>query len=560
MTTDHLKYESSGALSSAPQQAQSILKIYAYYRMALSLIMIMLFFGDYSWKVAGTFNPHLYFVTCLCYGGLNLASLCYFIRKQFNSNKQQQLFIFVVDIIAIVMIIHTSGGIDTGLGALLAITVAAAGIFFESILAFLVAALATVGLILQNSYISYLEPNHIREFFGAGLLGILFFATSAAMQLLTKRIRSSQLLAESKTADAADLQRLNELIVQRMQTGIIVVGENSQVQMMNRAAGRMLAIPVNTAEPIPMRDINVSLAEQISHWTADPNMRPKPFQATENAPVIQANFAPLQRSATRRNQTLIFLEDTSKLTQQAQQIKLASLGRLTASIAHEIRNPLGAISHAAQLMQESDQLCTADLKLASIVQKHSRRMNQIIENVLQLSRRRPAHPEKLSAPDWLQQFVEEYCSHHPGDTEIRLDLHTDVSTLPFDPSQLQQVLTNLCQNGLRYSQQATGNASLLLKTHPDEKTSLPCLDIIDDGKGISDEAREKIFEPFYTTESTGTGLGLYICRELCEANQSRLDYFTQNGKSCFRLSFSHPDKNIASIINDENESNNSTIL
>jgi two-component system sensor histidine kinase PilS (NtrC family) len=259
--------------------------------------------------------------------------------------------------------------------------------------------------------------------------------------------------------------------------------------------------------------------------------------------------------------TLIFVEDTRQITQQAQQLKLASLGRLTASIAHEIRNPLSAISHAAQLMQESTELKSDDKRLANIVENHSQRVNTIIENVISLSRRSQATPHKFELQTWLEEFVKEFCQAHQYDADlilVRVDpVDLQVSA---DSEQLKQVLFNLCQNGMRYSEKHTGKANLALHAYQSATNDLPALDIIDEGPGIPEDDRSRIFEPFFTTENSGTGLGLYLAKELCEANQVNLDYLvTDQGKSCFRLGFQHPERRLtgpaANTLIDEPDNN-----
>lgn len=187
-----------------------------------------------------------------------------------------------------------------------------------------------------------------------------------------------------------------------------------------------------------------------------------------------------------------------------------------------------------------------DRRLSDIIQTHSRRVNQIVENVLQLSRRHRPQPKKISLQEWLTRFVQHYHQSHVGD--IQIDIHCDDPDIVvnIDASQMEQVMTNLCDNGLRHSAHATGKAHVLLQGYLDPSLATPCLDIVDDGAGISTENSSRIFEPFFTTESQGTGLGLYIAREICEANQAQLTYKRNaKGKSCFQISFSHPDKSLA---------------
>ena len=234
---------------------------------------------------------------------------------------------------------------------------------------------------------------------------------------------------------------------------------------------------------------------------------------------------------------LVFLQDNTEVQRQAQQLKLASLGRLSAGIAHEIRNPLGAISHAAQLLQESPNLDKGDQRLCDIVQDHSMRMNDVIENVLQMSRRQTPKRVEINLKDWLEDFVSNFQAGVNESADITVEVQDANITLFIDPSHLNQVMTNLCQNGLRYSKKSAGAAKLLIACHDENLLNLIHIDVIDYGTGVRTEDVGNLFEPFFTTESTGTGLGLYLSRELCAANDARLSYRQAvTGGAMFRIS------------------------
>ncbi len=268
-----------------------------------------------------------------------------------------------------------------------------------------------------------------------------------------------------------------------------------------------------------------ALIQNLEQWLNNPALRTPAIQSAKNSTQLQASFVQLQNEHS--SQTLIFLEDTSQLNQHAQQLKLVSLGRLTAGIAHEIRNPLGAISHAAQLLHESNNLDSADQRLTQIIQDQSRRMNTVIENVLQLSRQRQAEPQLLDLKYWLHRFASEFRSSvHPNRI---LHLTTKGSGLQtrMDPHQLDQVLSNLVENGMRYSGKLNPQSQVWLHLYRHPQTDLPTLEIHDDGPGVALNDQQNIFEPFFTTENKGTGLGLYISRELCES---------------IKITFAHPHK------------------
>lgn len=261
--------------------------------------------------------------------------------------------------------------------------------------------------------------------------------------------------------------------------------------------------------------------------------------------MVRLSFARIQAPAG--DGTLVFAEDFTQITQQAQQLKLASLGRLTASIAHEIRNPLGSISHAAQLLRESPELPREDKRLVDIVIGNAQRTNEVVETVLTLSRGRLPQPERTALAPWLAAFVADY--HSQGHTSApRIEVSVEPMTLEvsMDLAHLRQVLQNLCDNGLRYSLRQTGQAALSLRASVDPESGFAALDVIDRGPGVPEESVDAIFEPFFTTETSGTGLGLYLSRELCEANRVRIEYRREpQGGSCFRLVFPHPDRRLS---------------
>jgi two-component system sensor histidine kinase PilS (NtrC family) len=360
------------------------------------------------------------------------------------------------------------------------------------------------------------------------------------VQGLSRLLSTSENLAEQRASDVTSLEALNSLILQRMRTGILVLDTELRVQLANQGALALFGRMTLNGELIA--DHSPDLIERLLQWQTNPALRVKSLKLSPTGASIQASFIALRRGGEQQ-QTLVFLEDLSQIAQQAQQLKLAALGRLTASIAHEIRNPLGAISHAGQLLQESEDLPAADRRLTQIIQDHCKRMNLIIENVLQLSRRRPSAPHPLDLKAWLENFVSEFrTTARPGQ---QLHMYVSDGTLEtrMDANQLTQVLNNLVENGLRYSAQQQGRAQVWLNLFVEPTNGLPILEVLDDGPGFAADQLQHMFEPFFTTESNGTGLGLYISRELCESNQAHLDYRArEKGGSCMRITFAHPRK------------------
>ncbi|MDZ4261773.1 MAG: ATP-binding protein, partial [Pseudomonadota bacterium] len=314
-----------------------------------------------------------------------------------------------------------------------------------------------------------------------------------------------------------------------------VVDSSAHIWQINDSARQLLGLAPLTGNP-PLAITCPPLAQQYQRWLNTPDAVAQQFHG--DVAKLLPRFAMLGDEAS----TLIFLEDTAALTHQAQQLKLASLGRLSANIAHEIRNPLGAISHAGQLLAESPRLDSHDLRLTEIIRSNCQRMNSIIENVLHLGRRNQAQPETILLKPWLESFVEELCRSQQLATEqVQLSVEPDTLTIGFDASQLHQILWNLCHNGIRHGTEQSGHAQLSLSAHVAANNPTAHLDISDNGPGIDAATLQQIFEPFFTTAAQGSGLGLYIARELSECNHAHLSYLpATHGGSCFRLTFGDP--------------------
>ena len=528
-------------LQPSTSQQAALLRIFCGYRVLLYGVLAGVLQFNWADPLVGAAAPRPFFWTCLLYAFALLITML--TTPRYRGPSAQIIFAHLfVDIGVLTALVHWSGGSGSGLALLMLVNVATGGLMLGGQLATLIAALATIALLSDTIYLN-LNRNGNQSFLTSGLLGILFFATAQGFH----RLRNSQLIAQARGADISKLQNLNQLIVQRMRTGIMVVDDDYRIVMMNQAAADMLhaASLQRRTELGELPHLPEPLRNKLSIWRESPHIQQKPFTPTPNGPELMARFTQLQSLEENIGQTsaetLIFLEDNLQLAQRAQQLKLAALGRLTASIAHEIRNPLGAISHAAQLLRESPELSTTDQRLTEIIQNHSQRMNTVIENILQLSRRSPPNPQRIDLTLWLTDLTQQFRQGYSAPCHIDIAVDGDID-ITIDPDQLGQVLTNLLENALRYSARATGNAHARL-TGCINANGLAQLDIIDDGPGIPDELKERVFEPFFTTESDGNGLGLYIARELCEINQARLHYLhTAEGKSCFRINFAHPDR------------------
>lgn len=515
------------------------LRFLTLYRLVLAALLVLLFFLLPESRNLGSDNPWLYAVVSLSYFLFALA-VGFSTRLRRPGFQLQVLLQITVDILAIVLLMYASGGLDSGLGILLILAVTAGAMLMPGRLAFFFAASATLALMVEFSY-RYMAYGNLdsSQFTRVGLLGLTLFTAASLAWLLARRIRESEALAEQRGVDLANLSRLNEYIVQRLQSGIVVADHRQRIRLVNDAAWVMLQVPPES-RPTTLTQLSPELAAALQRWQTDPGAEPAAFRPPRSEAELQPRFTRLGSGPEAA--TLIYLEDTALLAQQAQQMKLAALGRLTASIAHEIRNPLGAISHADQLLGESPNLRDDDRRLVEIIASHADRVNGIVENVLQLSRRGAAQPQRLLLADWLNEFVDDMISYQNLDSDtVTVNIDPVDLQIEFDPGQLNQLICNLIQNALNHGSRSGQTLEVKLVGRIAE-SGAPCLDVIDNGPGIDSETRASIFEPFFTTSASGTGLGLYLARELAEINRARLNYIErEEGGSCFRITFARVD-------------------
>ena len=471
------------------------------------------------WRDSPQFGSHsltLFVVTAVFY--VLFSILCFTltrIRWRFNLQLTVQV---AADIGFIVTLMRASGGISSGLGLLLLATLAGAALIGRGRLTLFYAALASIAVLLEHTYAVLNHDAAIAQYVQAGLISGGYFATAWLAHTLARYAAASEQLAAQREVDLANLAQVNQLVIQDMQDGVLVVDAGGVIRQINARAERMLG-SLREHRDMLLKDYAPALAVSFEKWRdgsggIDANSGPL-FNNTLNA-----SFVPIGR--TRQVGAVIFLEDLSRAQTQAQQMKLAALGRLTANIAHEIRNPLGAISHAAELLQEEPAINDTTKRLLAIIHDNSRRIDRMVNDVMRLNRGERAQRESLVLVDFLKIFVEQFCAIEkiPSET-FAIEFHATPRVL-FDRSHLDQVMWNLCRNALRYCQRR--HASICIRVSSVRSGSIVRLDIVDDGPGVPPESRSQLFEPFFTTDTGGTGLGLYIAREICDANGAIVEY------------------------------------
>lgn len=513
----------------------SALRYFNFYRIVISGLFAVLSTSGKMPPTLSALDAQLFSGAAVVYAGGTVVAQFLIERRTFPY-RALVYGLSLLDIAAITLLMHAAGGVTSGLGMLLVVAVAGtcllaagrAGVFFAAL-----ASIAFLGETLFGTfYLGYSSANYTQ----AGLLGAACFGTAVLASVLAERARHGEALAASRAIDIENLSRLNEHIVRRMRAGIVALDRHGAIVLMNDAARELLALaPTQAADSLDA--LSPALGTAYRTWLVSGQNPEHTLGDRDNISML-VSFTELGGTPDQAG-TLVFLEDAAQTRQRAQQLKLASLGRLTASIAHEIRNPLGAISHAGQLLSESAGLADEDRRLIEIMLQHTRRVNTIIENVLTLGRRRDAVSESFDLVAWLGGLREELLGRFALDPrDIVIELPAADIVVRMDKGQLQQVMWNLCENGLRYARSAPRLRFVVAVAD----NGRPCIDVVDSGPGLDPRIADRLFEPFATSEPTGTGLGLYIARELCESNQATLQFVPDAAGCRFRVTFAHPNR------------------
>lgn len=488
-----------------------LLRLYSYYSLFLALLLLITDSLDTQNIIIGGRLPHIFLIASAAY--VIIAAIFAAIASREPDPQQATSYVFIETAILVSMM-YASGGLDTGFSSLIMIPVVIANLLAPGVLGYGVAAWTTLA-VLYSQHMAPHSALQAQDVVNSGLYGTLCFVLAWVTQTLSRRLNSALTLASDQANRIYRLRRLSQQALLELPEGIIACDQQDRILFFNRPVLQWFNLKEQNALPL-------SLMNPDTEWTLD---------NTNQTLLVRKVMLP----GSADGDYLLHIEDTARVSAQAQQLKLASLGRLTASIAHEIRNPLSALRQASQLLSETPDLGPGEQQLTGMIEQHCMRINQTIEDILQLSRRRQAILEPLNLASWLNEFSNQF-RLITNDKTYQLNVHcADNVNVLFDSNQLQQVLDNLCANGLRYalkSSKANARLTLVVSEYSSQQIQL---DVIDNGSGVPTEQRAHLFEPFYTTEHSGTGLGLYMCRELCEANEAHIQYHPIPNGTCFRI-------------------------
>jgi len=507
------------------------LKYFNFYRIAVAAIFLLsaLIFGDAL--SLGSHDLVTFTYASVVYLALAVVFHVALQRAPARFNLQLTLHVFV-DVVAIVVLMYASSGIRSGLGVMLLISLAGAALVSRGTLMLFYAALASIAVLLEQSYWVLVQDSSTANYLQPGLLSIGYFATALITNRLARRLILNERLARQRGADLADQLRINRLVIRDVQDGVLVVDANGLVHLHNPRAVDLLGRVV--PELSQVEDFSEELAQRLAAWRAGHGASSVNMRFTESGRLVRGRF--VSAGVAGGSFSLVFLEDLSKLQEQAQQLKLAALGRLTASIAHEIRNPLSAITHAGDLLHE-EQRGPQKERMVQIIRDNARRLERMVHDVLELSRRDRVQPETIRMRPYLLTFIEEFVQNDgriPSES-FAVEGGEDV-TMEFDRAHLNQVLWNLLHNAWRHCRRLAGSVRIAVSRRANRVE----LHVLDDGEGVPKALQAQLFEPFFTTFASGTGLGLYIARELCAANGASLEYLDRSPGADFRILWQEP--------------------
>jgi two-component system sensor histidine kinase PilS (NtrC family) len=515
------------------------------YRLLAAAVLLLVHLVMQPNPTVGAALPRLFVQICVSYFSIG-ALMAVLGVAYFHSRRLLVLTYTLIDTAAFSGLLYASGGVESNLAVMMVLPVGGMVLLADGRDPPFVAAIATVGLLLQQLLAQWANLAPQSDFSLAGISGAVIFAVALSVWPIANRLRESEALVKRQEVDLANLAELSQYIVRHLRESILVVDTSDRIRLINESAAKVLGERAAIPGAL-LGEVSAPLLYRLSTWRSargksEQSDSPGPLTSSDGSALIKAHFAPL--GSVEPAPVLIFLEDTAVLTAKVQQTKLAALGRLSASIAHEIRNPVGAMTHAAQLLEESLAVQDSERRLVEIMRNNGKRVSNIIDNVLGLSRRATPAPESLQLADWCQRFRDEFCATMQTAPQ-RLGVVASVNDLEvrMDAGHLHQIMWNLCENALYHAGESAAGGEIEIRFGRLSNGLRPYLEVADRGPGISAADADRIFEPFFTRRPGGTGLGLFLSRELAEINDGTLLYAARDGGgSVFRLVLSDPSR------------------
>ncbi len=496
---------------------------YSAYRLVLALSLNIIFALTLETVAQDYQHPDLYFYSIVGYALISCIQLIFYKILPFEISKQL-ILLFIVDVCCFSLLNFALGGPNLHLSLLFVVTVFAATILLRPQLALIITLVAVISVIYQQVVGSFFNSSHLNSISNSALLAFLFFVMYGIGQIAVQRFRLLENLNFYQSIELNQLQNINRAILEQIEVGYLVLDEQQQVILNNPAACSLLGIPpIFTDEKYFLRKLQPDLYTLIRFSDLKDGER---FLFESQLSPFSVDIQVQKLLVPHQALTLLILQDAQKIKQQVQQLKLMALGQLSASIAHEIRNPLAAIVQANELLADSqpEQL----QMLTGMIDRQSQRIDKIIYDTLNMARNSPTEPAKIRLSGFLAQVLNEDLIDIKQ--AVQLQIEQDI-WIYFDELQLRQVLINLIRNALRHN--SAEQPFIIIQVHGTEERGW--IDVIDFGQGVAERDISQLFKPFFSTEINGTGLGLYLSHSFCEANHAKLTYVKQQQGACFRI-------------------------
>ena len=486
-------------------------------RLTILLSMFVLYMMSVFSENAGLKKmvpPTIFYIWAAVYAGITLISI---IRPHWVRQENDKLpnASAVVDIVMIMALVYLTGGIGTGIGILVLPFVATSCMLSYGRFPILYAGFTTV-CILCVMFLSDQLSLNVETWDGRNIgTAIMLIGASFAVAYLTSYsatfLRDATASARKHKRNYNRVRGLNQLVLNRVQEAVIVIDPELKVWLFNRQAKNYFSgLAAEHKEPI--------FEDLVARWLLNPE---KPFEADIHLHRFSMHVRAVPMVQEDGKLLMLFLRSLREIAAEAMATKLASLGQLTANLAHEIRNPMSAIRHANDLLQENIE-DPVSKKLHGIIDSNIRRIDKMLEDVSTLNKKDNLGRESINLMKFWLAFKQEFTLNNPSSVGcIKMEMQGKNLTVTADPMHVQQIMWNLCNNAWRHS--TKGSDAIQVSIKPSGKLNVSIV-VSDDGPGAAPEIRNQLFEPFFTTEKGGTGLGLYVARELAHANLGQLHY------------------------------------
>ncbi len=508
-----------------PLDRLRILKYFSVYSVVITMTLLALYFSDIDMGFLGVNDPKMYPMLLALHGALTVV----FLVMAFSAGQAHYdhlIAFFLLDITLLAGLIYSSGT-GTSLSYLMIVGIAVANSLVTGQKGLLISAWAAICLIFIEN--RFEVEGQLFNYVNAGTLGIIFFITAFVIQALVKRLHLSVDINRLQADSLLSMEQLTKLVLKRLETGVLVINHDNEIIFQNTSAQRLLGFPG------PIRALPDKLQQSLDEHLKFPNYQPSTFKAGPTTAKVQPMFAPLMPGTERG--TVIFIEDTNVVYQQAQRLKQVSLGKLAASIVREIKEPMQGIYQVAREVGHTA-ASKGDKDRQERIKDHSLHIERIINNVQNLSNSKATEFEKHSLGFWVTNVVKKLGPRVLSNTKVELKVSRSALDVYLDDTQIRQAISNLLENAAYYAKAKNAEfARITILVGRNKVSKQSIIEIQDNGYGVGLDDLDHIFEPFYSSETSKSGLGLYLAKQFCEMNMARLDYIAAQEGARFRITF-----------------------